>query len=108
MSARGVRKFKGVSTERMYEVVRKPIVTEKSTLLSEYNQVSFQVPLDASKPEIKLSIETLFKVKVTNVNTLRQKGKVKRTRGTVGRRVTTKKAIVTLAEGNSIDITTGV
>jgi len=108
MTARGVRKSKGISTERMYEVVRKPVVTEKSTLLSEFNQVSFQVPLDATKPEIKTSIETLFKVKVTNVNTLRQKGKVKRSRGIEGRRVTTKKAIVTLAEGNSIDITTGV
>ena len=97
-----------VSTERMYEVVRRPVVTEKATLMSEYNQVSFEVPLDATKPEIKASIEALFKVKVTGVNTLRQKGKSKRFRGTMGHRPDTKKAMVTLAEGHSIDITTGL
>jgi large subunit ribosomal protein L23 len=96
------------SKERMYEVVRSPVITEKATLLSEFNQVSFLVSLDATKPEIKAAIETLFKVKVTAVNTLRQKGKVKRFRGRVGKRVDTKKAIVTLAEGQSIDVTTGV
>lgn len=96
------------SQGRMYEIVRRPVITEKATLLSEYNQVSFQVPLDASKPEIKAAIETLFKVKVTAVNTLCQQGKVKRFRGRPGKRVDTKKAIVTLAEGQSIDVTTGV
>lgn len=96
------------SQGRMYEIIRKPVITEKATLMSEFNQVSFSVPLDASKPEIKAAIENLFKVKVTAVNTLRSKGKVKRFRGRIGRRVDTKKAIVTLAEGQSIDVTTGV
>jgi large subunit ribosomal protein L23 len=96
------------SQGRMYEIIRAPMITEKSTLLSEHNQVSFRVPLDASKPEIKAAVEKLFEVKVTAVNTSRQKGKVKRFRGVVGKRADTKKAIVTLAEGNSIDITTGV
>ena len=94
--------------ERMYEVIRSPIITEKATLISEHNQVSFRVPLDATKPEIKAAVEGLFKVKVTAVNTLRQKGKVKRFRGRPGKRPDTKKAVVTLAEGNSIDVTTGV
>ncbi len=93
---------------RSYELIRSPVVTEKSTLLSEFNQVTFRVPLDASKPEIKAAVEDLFEVKVTRVNTLRQKGKVKRFRGRVGKRVDTKRAIVTLSEGHSIDITTGV
>lgn len=96
------------SQGRVYELIRRPIITEKATLLSEFNQVSFNVPLDASKPEIKAAIENLFKVKVTAVNTLRSKGKVKRHRGQLGRRAETKKAIVTLAEGQSIDVTTGV
>ena len=93
---------------RSYEIIRSPVVTEKSTLLSEFNQVTFRVPLDATKPEIKVAVEDLFKVKVTSVNTLRQKGKVKRFRGRLGKRVDVKRAIVTLAEGDSIDITTGV
>ena len=96
------------SQGRMYEIIRSPMITEKATLLSEHNQVSFRVPLDASKPEIKAAGEKLFEVKVTAVNTSRQKGKVKRFRGVVGKRADTKKAIVTLAEGNSIDVTTGV
>ena len=96
------------SQARMYEIIRAPVITEKSTLISEFNQVSFRVPLDASKPEIKAAVETLFKVKVTAVNTLRQKGKAKRFRGRWGKRVDTKKAIVTLVEGQSIDVTTGI
>lgn len=96
------------SKERMYEIIRKPLITEKATLITEYNQVTFAVPLTASKPEIKIAIEELFKVKVTAVNTLRTKGKVKRFRGHLGKRVDTKKAVVTLAEGNSIDVTTGI
>lgn len=96
------------SQGRMYEIIRSPMITEKSTLLSEYNQVSFRVPLDASKPEIKAAVEKLFDVKVTAVNTSRQRGKVKRFRGELGKRADTKKAIVTLAEGNSIDVTTGI
>ena len=94
--------------ERMYEIIRSPVITEKATLLSEFNQVSFRVPLDASKPEIKAAVEGLFKVEVTAVNTLRQKGKVKRFRGRPGKRPDYKKAIITLAEGHSIDVTTGV
>lgn len=97
-----------VSTGRMYEIIRAPVITEKMTMISEHNQVAFRVPLDASKPEIKQAVEGLFKVKVMAVNTLRQKGKVKRFRGRLGKRVDTKRAIVTLAEGQSIDITTGV
>ena len=105
-------KFSGItakpSKERIYELIRSPIMTEKSTMISEYNQVSFRVPLNASKPEIKAAIEELFKVNVTAVNTLRQKGKVKLFRGRRGKRVDIKKAIVTLAEGQSIDVATGV
>ena len=97
-----------VSQQRKYEVVRRPVITEKATLLSEFNQVTFVVALDASKPEIKAAIEDLFKVKVKRVNTIRQNGKTKRFRGRLGKRADTKKAIVTLAEGHSIDITTGV
>ena len=97
-----------VSQERMYELIRSPVVTEKSTMGSQHNQVTFRVPLDASKPEIKAAVEGLFKVKVAAVNTLRVKGKVKRFRGTVGKRPDRKKAIVTLAEGSSIDVTTGI
>ena len=96
------------SRERIYEILRAPVVTEKSTLGSEHNQVTFKVPLDASKPEIKAAVEELFKVKVKAVNTLRQQGKVKRFRGIRGRRPASKKAFVTLVEGHSIDITTGI
>lgn len=97
-----------VSSERRYEVVRRPVVTEKSTLGSEHNQVTFVVPLDATKPEIKTAIEEIFKVKVKAVNTLRNKGKVKRFRGQKGKRSDVKKAFVTLDEGHSIDVTTGI
>jgi len=97
-----------VSSERMYEVIRRPVVTEKSTLGSEHNQVTFEVPLDATKPEIKAAVEQIFKVKVKAINTLRKKGKVKRFRGQVGKRSDVKKAFVTLDEGHSIDVTTGI
>ena len=96
------------SKERMYEVIRRPIVTEKSTLGSEHNQVAFQVPLDANKLEIRKAVEELFKVKVKAVNTLRQTGKNKRFRGRPGKRSDFKKAYVTLEEGHSIDVTTGI
>ncbi len=96
------------SRERMYELLRAPLITEKSTLISEYSQVSFWVPLDADKFEIKHAVEGLFDVKVTDVNTLRAKGKVKKFRGRPGVRAERKKAIVTLAEGQSIDVTTGI
>lgn len=91
-----------------YDVILKPVITEKSTLVSEHNQVVFQVPLDATKPEIKKAVEELFKVKVRAVNTLRAKGKAKRFKGKLGHRSDTKKAVVRLAEGQSIDVTTGV
>ena len=97
-----------VSRERLYEVIRHPVVTEKSTLGSEHNQVTFRVPLDASKPEIKAAVEGLFAVKVKAVNTLRQRGKVKRFRGRLGKRADYKRAIVSLEEGHSIDVTTGI
>lgn len=91
-----------------YDALIAPVITEKSTLLSEAGQVVFKVPLTATKPEIKEAVEALFKVKVTAVNTLRTKGKTKRFRGIAGRRSDEKKAIVTLAEGDSIDVTTGL
>jgi len=97
-----------INRERMYDIIRAPVITEKSTLISEHNQVTFKVPLDATKPEIRQAVETLFSVKVEAVNTLRQKGKTKRFRGVRGRRNDTKKAVVTLAEGHGIDVTTGI
>jgi len=97
-----------VSRERMYDLILAPVITEKSTQVSEHNQVMFRVPLDATKPEIKAAVEGLFSVKVTAVNTLVAKGKTKRFRGIVGRRSDTKRAIVTLAEGQSIDVTSGL
>lgn len=97
-----------ISRERMYDVILSPVVTEKATRLSEYNQVTFRVPLTATKPEIKAAVEGLFSVKVTAVNTVLVKGKTKRFRGREGQRSDVKKAMVTLAEGQKIDITTGV
>ena len=94
--------------ERLYRVILAPVITEKATMGSQHNQVTFRVPLHASKPEIKAAVEGLFKVKVKAVNTLRLEGKTKRFRGYVGKRPDVKKAIVTLAEGNQIDVTTGV
>lgn len=91
-----------------YDFVVQPIVTEKSTMASEHNQVLFKVPLTASKPKIKAAIESLFDVKVKAVNTLRVKGKNKRFRSVLARRSDWKKAIVTLEEGYSIDVTTGL
>jgi len=97
-----------MSKERMYQVIRAPLITEKATLLSEKNQFVFKVAQDATKPEIKTAIESLFKVKVTGVNTLITKGKTKRFKGRPGIRSDVKKAFVTLAEGESIDFTTGL
>ena len=97
-----------MSREDMYGVLLSPVITEKSTLGSEHNQVTFRVPLTASKPEIKAAVEGLFEVKVKAVNTIRQNGKVKRVRGRVGRRSDYKKAVVCLEEGHSIDVTTGL
>ena len=97
-----------LTRDRMYDLVRSPVVTEKSTRGSEHNQVTFKVPLDATKPEIKAAVEGLFQVKVVAVNTVRQLGKTKRFRGRPGTRPDFKKAMVTLAEGHTIDVTTGV
>jgi len=91
-----------------YDTIISPVITEKATLLSDHNKVVFQVPLTATKTEVKAAVEALFKVKVRAVNTIVQKGKVKRFRGLEGRRADRKKAIVTLAEGHSIDVTTGL
>ena len=93
---------------RHYDVIVSPVVTEKSTLASENNQVVFNVSRKATKPEIKAAVEALFSVKVTGVNTLLRKGKMKRFRGTIGRQSDVKQAVVTLAEGQSIDIATGL
>ena len=91
-----------------YDVIRKPIITEKATLASEANAVVFEVAIDANKPQIKEAVEALFSVKVKAVNTVVTKGKVKRFRGTLGTRKDVKKAYVTLEEGNSIDVSTGL
>ena len=91
-----------------YDVILAPIITEKATAASEANQVVFKVRRDATKPEIKNAIETLFKVKVVSVNTITRKGKTKRFRGIKGRQQDVKKAIVRLAEGEKIDVTTGI
>ena len=97
-----------MSREAMFNVVRSPVITEKATLLTERNQVVFRVAIDASKPEIKSAVEGLFGVKVLGVNTLVQKGKTKRFRGRPGLRSDVKKAYVQLAEGQSIDMSTGL
>lgn len=91
-----------------YDVILSPAITEKSTLVSEHNQVVFNVRREATKPQIQEAVEKLFNVKVKAVNTLNRKGKVKRFRGILGKRSDVKKAIVTLAEGQSIDVTTGL
>lgn len=92
----------------MYDVVRKPLITEKATMGSEHGQVTFEVAKSASKPEIKKAVEALFKVKVTKVNTLIMKGKTKRFRGFMGQRNDFKKAVVTLQDGQTIDVGSGI
>lgn len=91
-----------------YDMVLTPIITEKSTIVAENNQIVFEVPLGASKPKIKSAVEQLFNVSVTAVNTILTKGKAKRFRGRAGRRSDVKKAIVTLKDGDTIDIATGL
>lgn len=91
-----------------YDIIRTPVVTEKATIQAENNKVVFNVAKTATKPEIKAAIEQLFSVKVKSVNTLVRKGKTKRFRGIIGTQSDVKKAIVTLEEGHSIDITTGL
>jgi large subunit ribosomal protein L23 len=93
---------------RDYDTILSPVITEKATLVAEENKIIFRVPLTATKVEIKRAVENLFKVDVTKVNTIRMKGKTKRFRGTIGRRPDWKKAIVTLKDGQSVDVTTGL
>jgi len=96
-----------VKTEH-YDVIRKPLITEKTTMASENGAVVFEVAMDSTKPQIKEAVEGLFGVKVKAVNTTITKGKVKRFRGQLGQRKNVKKAYVTLEEGNTIDVTTGL
>ena len=96
------------ATPEQYDVIRKPIITEKSTMASENGAVVFEVAIDSTKPQIKEAVEGLFGVKVKAVNTTITKGKVKRFRGQMGKRKDVKKAYVTLEEGNTIDVTTGL
>jgi large subunit ribosomal protein L23 len=96
------------ATIRNFDVLLSPHITEKSTLLSEQNKVVFKIALDATKDEVASAVEAIYNVKVTKVNTIVTKGKTKRFKGIMGRRNDVKKAIVTLAEGQTIDITTGL
>lgn len=93
---------------RLYDVIVSPVVTEKATSASEHNQVVFKVRKDATKPQIKAAVEKIFGVKVKSVNTLIRMGKIKRFKGTVGQQSDVKKAVVTLVEGETIDITSGL
>ena len=101
-------KYQKVDLNKSYKIIRKPIVTEKATKLSEFNKVVFEVASKSNKNEIKSSVEKLFSVKVKAVNIINIKGKVKRFKGVLGKRNDIKKAVVTLEEGNTIDISAGV
>jgi large subunit ribosomal protein L23 len=96
------------ATPAHYDLIKKPVITEKATMASEHGAVVFQVAMDATKPQIKEAIEAIFSVKVKAVNTTITKGKVKKFRGRTGERSDKKKAYVTLEEGNTIDVTTGL
>ena len=101
-------KFNGVDLNKSYKIIRKPIITEKATKLSEFNKVVFEVAHASNKHEIKSAVEKLFSVKVKSVNIIKIKGKLKRFKGVLGKRNDIKKAIITLEVGNSIDISAGV
>ena len=101
-------KFKEVDLNKSYKIIRKPIVTEKATKLSEFNKVVFEVASKSNKSEIRGAVEKLFSVKVKAVNIINIKGKVKRFKGILGKRNDVKKAVITLEEGNTIDISAGV
>ena len=101
-------KHKEVDLNKSYKIIRKPIVTEKATKLSEFNKVVFEVASKSNKNEIKVAIEKLFSVKVKAVNIINTKGKEKRFKGILGKRNDVKKAVITLVEGNTIDISAGV
>ena len=96
------------SDPRHYDIIVSPVITEKATIASEYNQVMFRVAGHATKPQIKEAVERLFDVKVKSVNTHVRKGKVKAFKGTIGTQSPVKRAIVTLQEGFTIDVTTGL
>ncbi len=106
--AKAAKKEKIVLTPNLADVIRRPIITEKATLGSQYAQVSFEVAQSADKPTIKRAVEALFDVKVKAVNTLNTLGKTKRFKGQLGKRSDVKKAIVTLAEGQMIDVSSKV
>lgn len=95
-------------TAKMYDTLVRPVITEKSMLSSEAGKIVFRIPLEATKEEVKAAVEAIFNVKVVKVNTIRQLGKVKRFKGHLGNRNDYKKALVTLAEGQNIDVTTGI
>lgn len=96
------------TTERMYQVLVKPIITEKTSQIAENNVLTFEVTADSNKTEIKKAVETLYGVKVERVNTLIQQGKTKRFKGRLGRRSDVKKAMVKLADGHNVDVSAGV
>ena len=98
-----MKKLKEISSERAYSIIHKPLMTEKSTNLNQFNQYSFVVAKSSNSNEIKLAIEKIFKVKVTKINTSIMRGKPKSFKGNIGFKSDTKKAIVTLSEGNTID-----
>jgi large subunit ribosomal protein L23 len=97
-----------LTRQQMYDIIRTPVITEKATNVSEHDQVVFRVPVTATKREVKVAVEGLFNVKVRAVNTIRVMGKLKRSRGRLGRRSDYKKAVVTLVQGQRIDVTTGI
>ena len=100
--------MKTTSNERIFEILRSPVITEKYTLISQYNHYVFKVCPDSTKVDIKNAVEKIFNVKVVSVNTSRSKGKVKRFKGKLGKRADAKNAFVKLAEGNTIDLTVGI
>jgi large subunit ribosomal protein L23 len=108
MTKAATKKKEQKVTEALYHAIKAPIITEKATMGSQYGQVTFRVPIEASKPLIRAAVESLFKVKVTKVNTSTQLGKTKIFKGRKAFRSDTKKAIVTLAEGQKIDVATGI
>ena len=108
MSKTAAKKKDVKVTETLYQMIKTPVITEKATMGSQHNQVTFRVPLTADKKIIKDAVESVFKVKVVGVNTSTQKGKLKVFKGRAALRSDTKKAIVTLAEGQTIDVATGV
>ena len=101
-------KAKSDVTAKMYDTLTRPVITEKSMLSNEAGKVTFIVPLEATKEDIKKAVEAIFNVKVTKVNTIRQFGKEKRFKGHIGQRSDHKKAVVSLADGQNIDVTTGI